>query len=276
MFELFQYDFMQSAFIAGIIVGVISPAIGVFIVLRRLSLIGDTLSHVTLAGVAAGILLGIYPVISGMIFSVLAAVGIEQLRKAYRSYEELAIPIMLSAGLGLAVVLISLASGFNVDLFSYLFGSIMAVTTQDVWTIFIVGIIILLVLYLFFKELFYLSFDEEAAKISGIPYRFINMTFIILVALTISISMRIVGILLVSSLMTIPVAASLQIANSFKQTYGYSIIFSLISVLLGITLSYYFDLATGGTIVLTSIAILLLVMVFKKQRNKGYSATVSN
>ncbi|TCS83103.1 metal ABC transporter permease [Tepidibacillus fermentans] len=264
MFDMLQYDFMQRALLAGIMIAVISPTIGVFIVLRRLSLIGDTLSHVTLAGVAAGILAGIYPVLSGMIFAVLAALGIEKLRKLYRSYEELAIPIMLSAGIGIAVVLISLANGFNVDLFSYLFGSVMAVSKQDLWTILIVGIVIILLVYLFFKELFYLSFDEEAARLSGIPHRFINTLFIVLVALTISLSMRIVGILLVSSLMTIPVAASLQIANSFRKAYFYSILFSLLSVILGIVFSYLFDLATGGTIVLTSIAILLVVIIGKR------------
>jgi len=264
MLEMLQFDFMQRALLAGIIIGIISPTIGVFVVLRRLSLIGDTLSHVTLAGVAAGILLGIYPVLSGMIFAVLAALGIEKLRKLYRSYEELAIPIMLSAGIGLAVVLISLANGFNVDLFSYLFGSVMAVSKEDLWTILIVGILIILLVYLFFKELFYLSFDEESARLSGIPHRFVNTLFIVLVALTISLSMRIVGILLVSSLMTIPVAASLQIANSFKKVYVYGIVFSLLSVIFGIGLSYLFDLATGGTIVLTSIAILLLVILGKR------------
>ncbi len=264
MLEIFQYEFMQNALIAGMMIGIISPAIGVFIVLRRLSLIGDTLSHVTLAGVAAGLLFGIYPVISGMIFSIFAAIGIEQLRKLYKNYEELAIPIMLSAGIGLAVVLISKAKSFNVDLFSYLFGSVMTVTRQDLWTILIVGLFISLIVIVLFKNLFYLSFDEESARLSGIPYKLVNTIFIILVALTISVSMRIVGILLVSSLMTIPVAASLQIANNFKQAYIYSIIFSLLSVILGIILAFYFDIATGGTIVLTSIAILLVVLLFRK------------
>ncbi|KXG44201.1 metal ABC transporter permease [Tepidibacillus decaturensis] len=264
MLEILQYDFMQRAFLAGILIGVISPVIGVFIVLRRLSLIGDTLSHVTLAGVAAGILGGIYPVLSGMIFAVLAALGIEKLRKLYRSYEELAIPIMLSTGIGLAVVLISLVSGTNVDLFGYLFGSVMAVSGKDLFTIAIVGFIILLAIYFFFKELFYLSFDEEAARLSGIPHRFINTIFIILVALTISLSMRVVGILLVSSLMTIPVAASLQIANSFRKALMYAVIFSLLSVIIGILFSYFFNLATGGTIVLTSVLILILVIAGKR------------
>lgn len=264
MLEIFQYGFMQNAIFAGLMIGIISPAIGVFIVLRRLSLIGDTLSHVTLAGVAAGYMLGIYEVLSGMFFSILAAIGLEQLRKIYKDYEELAIPIMLSAGIGLAVVLISLAQGFNVDLMAYLFGSLMTVTKQDLWTILIVGILITVVVSILFKQLFYISFDEEAARLSGIPYRVINMIFIILVALTISLSMRIVGILLVSSLMTIPVAASLQIANNFKQVYVYSILFSLVSVILGIILAFYFEIATGGTIVLTSIAILLVVLFFRK------------
>jgi len=266
MIELLQFDLMQRAIIAGITIGIISPLIGTFLVLRRLSFIGDTLSHTTLAGVAAGITLGLYPVITGMIFAVLAALGIEKLRKAYKHYEELSMPIMMSAGIGLAVVLISISDKFKVDILSYLFGSIVAVTKTDVITIVILGIIIIITVFLLYKELLYLSFDEEGARISGIPYQRVNLIFTILVALTIASSMRIVGILLVSSMMTIPVATSLQISNSFKQTLFYSILFAEVSIIIGLVIAYYFELASGGTIVLVSVSILLITLLVKKIR----------
>lgn len=267
MLEIFQYDFMQRAIIAGLVIGIISPLIGTFLVLRRLSFIGDTLSHTTLAGVAAGFLAGFYPVITGMIFAVLAALGIEQLRKVYKHYEELSMPIMMSTGIGLAVVLISISDGFKVDLFSYLFGSVIAVTSTDLITIVILAIAIILTVLILYKELLYLSFDEEGARLSGIPYQKVNLIFTILVALTIASSMRIVGILLVSSMMTIPVATSLQLSNSFKQTLFYSILFAELAIIIGLFTAYYFDLASGGTIVLVSVSILLIILLVKRIKN---------
>lgn len=264
MLEILQYDFMQRAFIAGILIGIISPLIGTFLVLRRLSFIGETLSHSTLAGIAAGILLGGYPVLGGIIFAVLAALGIDQLRKAYKHYEELSMPIMMSTGIGLAVVLISISDSFNADLFTYLFGSVVAVTKTDIITISLIAIGIILTIILLYKELLYLAFDEEGARLSGIPYQGVNLIFTILVALTIASSMRIVGILLVSAMITMPVAASLQISNSFKQTLFFSVLFAEIAIISGIFVAYFFDLASGGTIVLISISILLITILSKK------------
>jgi len=268
MLEIFQYDFIIRALVAGIIVGLISPLIGTFIVLRRLSVIGDTLSHTTLAGVALGILIGVYPVLTGMLVAIVAAISIEQLRRVYKNYEELSMPIMMSAGVGLAIIFISLSSGFSVEISSYLFGNILVVSTQDIWTIIILAIVILTTILLMYKELLYISFDEEGAKISGIPYNLINFIFIILIAITIAIAMRIVGILLVSSLLTIPVATALNIANSFKQTIFYSVLFSLLSVIIGMLLAIIFNLASGGTIVITSIIIMIITLGAKKAFNK--------
>ena len=270
---IFRYEFMQNALFAGVIIGLICPVIGVFLVVRRLSLMADALSHITLSGIAAGLLIQknvpslqwINPMYMGMVFSVVGSLLVEQLRKAYRFYQELAIPIILSSGIGLGVVLISMANGFNVDLFSYLFGSVVAVNRTDLWTIIGVGTIVLITTVLLYKELFALSFDEEYARISGIKRKFVNFTFTILVALTIAISMRIVGILLVSSLITLPVAAALQLANSFKQTIWLSIFFAELSVLGGLTLAFYLNWASGGTIVLFSVLVLVIVLAFKKR-----------
>lgn len=270
--SLFQYEFLQNAFLTGILIGLIAPLIGVFIVVRRLSLIADALSHVTLAGIAASLLLskkwalfsGVNPLYFGMTFSVVGSLFIEKLRGVYKHYQELAIPIILSGGIGLGVIFISLADGFNTDLFSYLFGSVSAVSRMDLFIIFFISILVIALIFLLYKELFLLSFDEEHAKASGIAAKSVHFIFIILVALVIAASMRVVGILLVSSLMTLPVAASIRIAKGFKQTIFYSILFGELSVLGGLTVSYYLDLAPGGTIVMIAVMILIIVIFFKK------------
>lgn len=277
---LLHYEFLQNAFFSGLIIGFIAPLLGVFIVVRRLSLIADALSHVTLAGIAGSLYLSqtfvglatLNPLYLGIVASVAGSMLIERLRRLYKHYEELAIPIIMSGGLGISAIFISLASGFNTDLVSYLFGSVSAVSRQDFYVVAAIAVIVLIFLLLFFKELFVLSFDEEYAKASGLPAKWVHFLFMIVVALVIAASMRIVGILLVSSMMTLPVAAAMRIARGFKQTIVYSIIFGELSVLIGLVSAFYLDLAPGGTIVVTSIIILLAVIVGKKlalQFSKG-------
>ncbi|TYS68761.1 metal ABC transporter permease [Sutcliffiella horikoshii] len=269
-----QFEFLRNAFYTGILIGFLAPLLGVFVVVRRLSLIADALSHVTLAGIAAsllvekrfGLMVGVSPIYFGMAFSVTGALFIEKLRGVYKHYQELAIPIILSSGIGLGVIFISLADGFNTDLFNFLFGSVSAVTTSDFWTVFIVTIGVLLTIVLFYKEFFVLSFDEEHAKVSGVNARVFHLVFIIMVALVIAASMRIVGILLVSSLMTLPVAASMRLSRGFKQTVVFAIIFGEIAVIGGLISSFYFDLAPGGTIVILSVLILIFTILWNKVR----------
>lgn len=268
------YDFMRRAVLAGLIIGLISPLVGIYLVVRRLSLIADALAHVTLSGVAAGLLLQkhvpwfqqVNPLHVGMLFSVGGAMFVERLRGLYRTYQELAIPVVLSGGIGLGVVLISAADGFNVDVAGYLFGSILAVGKDELWWMVIVAALVLAVIFLFHKELFALSFDEESAMVSGIPYRWINILFSFSVALVIAASIRVVGILLVSALMTIPVAAALQIAGSFRRTMFYSLLFSETAVLCGLAAAYYLDWSSGGTIVLVSVLILVVTLAVKRLR----------
>ncbi len=256
-------------------VGFLAPILGVFLVVRRLSLIADALSHITLAGIAGSLLLGkhflffagLNPLYLGILFSVSGALLIEKLRTVYKSYQELSIPIILSGGIGLGVVFISLADGFNTDLFNYLFGSVIAVTKSDLWTISIITLVVTVLLVFFYKELFFLSFDEEQAIVSGINKNLVHLVFIIMVALVIASSMRIVGILLVSSLMTLPVAASMRIAKGFKQMFVFSILFGELSVIIGLISAYHLDLAPGGTIVVTAVVILILAIIWKKIRN---------
>lgn len=262
--EMLQYDFMQRAFIAGILISITCPIIGTFVVLRRLSMIGDTLSHASLAGIAAGMLGNFYPLWGAIIFSVAAAVGIEKLRKNFSQYAELSISIVLSASIGLAVLMISLADSFNADLMSFLFGSIIAVTSKDIILIAGIGLFIILSVWLLYKELLYITFDEEGAELAGMPTGTLNIFFTVLTALTIVVAMRVVGILMISSMLVVPVAASLQISKSFKSTMSYSVIFALLAVILGLSASYYFNLAPGGTIVVLSVMILLIVIGVKK------------
>jgi zinc transport system permease protein len=276
---IFQYEFLQNAFLTGILIGIIAPLLGAFIVVRRLSLIADALSHVTLSGIAASLYLsktvpslqGLNPLYFGMIFSVTGSLFIERLRTLYKHYQELAIPIILSGGIGIGVIFISLADGFTTDLFSYLFGSVSAVSRGDLYLIAAISIVVIAVIFLLYKELFLLSFDEDHAKASGIPAKVIHFIFMVMVALVIAASMRIVGILLVSSLMTLPVAASIRIARGFKQTIGFSVIFGEISVIVGLVSAFYLDLAPGGTIVVTAILILLFTIAVKKVKSSRHT-----
>jgi zinc transport system permease protein len=276
---IFQYEFLQNAFLTGILIGIIAPLLGAFIVVRRLSLIADALSHVTLSGIAASLYLsktvpslqGLNPLYFGMIFSVTGSLFIERLRTLYKHYQELAIPIILSGGIGIGVIFISLADGFTTDLFSYLFGSVSAVSRGDLYLIAAISIVVIAVIFLLYKELFLLSFDEDHAKASGIPSKVIHFIFMVMVALVIAASMRIVGILLVSSLMTLPVAASIRIARGFKQTIGFSVLFGEISVIVGLVSAFYLDLAPGGTIVVTAILILLITIAVKKVKSSRHT-----
>ncbi|ANU12913.1 metal ABC transporter permease [Planococcus halocryophilus] len=277
---IFSYEFLQNAFAAGLIIGVIAPLLGVFIVVRRLSLIADALSHVTLAGIAGSLYLSqsvaslalLNPLFLGIAASVGGSMLIERLRSLYKHYQELAIPIILSAGIGFGAIFISLAEGFSSDLFGYLFGSVSAVSREDLFIVVGVAVVVLAFVFIFFKELFVLSFDDEYARASGLPAKWIHFMFMIVTALVIAGSMRIVGILLVSSLMTIPVATAMRVTKSFKQTIILSIVFGEISVITGLVSAFYLDLAPGGTIVVTSIFLLLLVLAYKKimvSRKKG-------
>ncbi len=269
---ILTYQFLQNAFAAGLIIGIIAPLLGVFIVVRRLSLIADALSHVTLAGIAGSLYLSqsvgafalLNPLFLGIASSVFGSVLIERLRNLYKHYEELAIPIILSAGIGFGAIFISLAEGFSSDLFGYLFGSVSAVSREDLAIVAGIAVIVFLFISIFFKELFVLSFDDEYAKASGLPAKWIHFLFMIVTALVIAGSMRIVGILLVSSLMTIPVATAMRLSRSFKATILLSIVFGEVSVIAGLVMAFYFNLAPGGTIVVTSIGLLLVVIGLKK------------
>lgn len=265
MLDIFNYTFIVRGFEAGLIIGLIAPLIGIFLVLRRYSLIADTLSHVSLAGVAVGLLIQLNPLLSAIGISVLSSVVIERLRISKRVYGESALSIFLSGSLALAIVLISLSKGFSVDIFNYLFGSLVTVKQSDVMIIAVLGTIVLATVIAFYKELVFTTFDEEAAHVSGIPTRFINIMLIILAALTVALAIPIVGVLLISALIVIPVVTALQFKKSFFITILIAETISLISVIVGIIFSFYANLSTGGTIVLLTIIFFILSLLFREK-----------
>lgn len=262
--EILTVDFFQRALAGGLLIGLTAPLIGIFLVLRRLSMIGDTLAHVTIAGVALGFLIEVYPLGMGLIFAVIASFAIEKLRKAYKSYAELSIAIIMSGGVALASLFFTLGMGYNTDVVSYLFGSIYTLDTTDLYVVGAVTIVVVIVVTLFFKEFFLLSFEEDAAAVSGLPVKLLNMLITVMTALVISTAIKIVGALLVSALLTIPAACSLIIARSFKTSVIYSVIIAEIAVVLGLMTAGIWNLAPGATIVLLLIAMLILILLGKR------------
>jgi len=265
--EIFQYEFMVLAFIAGLITAIIAPTMGMFLVARRYSFMADTLAHVSLAGVAIGYLTKTEPILMAMLVSALTALWVEALRRKKRTLGESALSMFLSGGLALAAVLLSASQGLNVNLHSVLFGSIATVNRSDVLIISVLGVGAIVTISLLYKELTCIAFDEELAETGGIPTRFINMIFVILVAITVSISMRIIGVLLIGALMVIPVIAAMQFDRSFRQTLWIAISLSLLSVIVGLFVSYYAGFSSGGTIVLIAMGLFFVGTLRKKLRS---------
>lgn len=258
---MLSYQFMQVALLVGTLLAIIIPLIGTNLVFKRLSMTGDALSHTSLAGVAIGLLAGFNPIISAMIISVISALIIEFIRKKFQKYSEISLAIVLSVGVGLAGLLSSWTPASNFD--SYLFGSIVAISDVELFITIALFVIVILYFFLFYKEILFISYNENSAKISGVPVNFVNFSYTVISALTIAIATKTIGALLVSSLIVIPVATSLQIAKSYKGTIFISVLISLFSVLSGIIISFYFDLKPGGTIVLVSVLILAITMITK-------------
>jgi len=266
--DIFQYEFMRKAFLAGILLAVVIPLIGMVVVLKRLSMIGDALSHSSLAGVAAGLIMGINPIVGAMAASVVAALGIEAVRKKIPRHGEMAVAIVMSAGVGLAGVLSGFAgSGANFN--SFLFGSIVSISDFELYLVIGVSALVLLAVLVLYRELFYVSFDERAARLAGVPVRVVNFIFVILTALTVSIAARTVGALIVSSMMVVPVACAMQLGKSFRGTMAYSVVFAVSFTVTGLFLSYYKGLRPGGTIVLVGVAVLLAVLALKTARRRA-------
>ena len=252
---MFEYTFMQNAFIVALLISVVCPMIGMFLVLRRYSMIGDTLAHASLAGVAVGLLIDVNPIISAFCLTSFFGVLIEVLRNMFRRYAELVLIIVLSLSVGIAITIIS-AGLVHTNVESFLFGSILTVSEADVWSVVILSIISLGTILWLYPQLVMITFDEDGAHIAGIRCKAINYIFAILVAATISVSIRIVGILVISSLIALPVATALQ----------WSVVFSFIDILSGLFVSYWLDAAPGGVTAITSVFLLLVVIAGRQLR----------
>lgn len=227
-------------------------------------MIGDTLAHVSIAGVALGFLLGVYPIAMGLVFALIASFAIEKLRRTYKTYAELSIAIIMSGGVALASMLFTIGVGFNVNITSYLFGSIYTLANEDLIVIAVVTVLVLAAVFIHYKELFLLTFDEDAAAVNGLPVRYFNIMISVMTALVISASIKLVGALLVSALLTIPAACSLIIARSFKQSIVIVVLIAELAMIGGLMMAGVWNLAPGATIVLLLIAVLILLMLVKR------------
>ncbi len=260
--EIFELEFMRRAFIVGLILAAAIPCIGIISVLKRLSMLGDTLAHSSLAGVSLGLIWGFSPTLSAAIYCIVAALAIEYLRRKFPQYAEISLAIIMSTGVGLAGVLSGYLPG-NANFTNFLFGSISAVPDIEMYLTICVGIPVLLMFYLFYKELFFIVFDEQGARLAGVPVSLINTGTVILTAATIAVAARTVGALIVSSLMVLPVACAMQVARNFRQTVIFSILFSLSFMVVGLIVPFYTHAKPGGVIALTGVAILIVILVGK-------------
>ena len=262
---MFEYEFMQRAFLAGVMIAILASISGTFIVLKRYSMMSETLAHSALVGVAVGLVAGYNPLWMAVVAAILSAWLIEYLRTSFSLYSDAILAIMLSGTLAIAVIIVSLGGAFNNSLFSYLFGSILSVSDEDVTTIMIFGSLALALLLAFSKELYFVAYDEEVAQVSGIRVKLLNFLLVTVVAIIIALSIRVVGSLLIGALMVIPTVSALQYRVGFLQTVLISLFFAIFSVVLGMTLSFYFSLPSGATIVLCVLIIFVLSLIVNKK-----------
>ena len=262
--EMLSYAFMQRAFISGIFIAIACSILGTFLILRRYALIGDGIAHISFGGVALGLLFSINPFFSALIFSLIGAISIINIKEKLSLYGDTAIGIVSHASLGIGIFIASAAKGFNVDIMSYLFGSILIISSFEMIMSIILAIIVILIVILFYNDLFAITFDENTAKTLGINTNFLNYILILLTAITVVNSMRIVGLLLASALIILPSASSLMLKKNFKTTLILSALIGIISVILGLIVAYLFNIAASGSIVLTSTIIFLITSLTHK------------
>ncbi|HEX2306455.1 MAG TPA: metal ABC transporter permease [Nitrososphaeraceae archaeon] len=266
VFDIIQYGFMQRALISAIAISITCSIVGLFLVLKRHSLFGDAISHVVFGGITLGLFVGIYPLWTAYVVAILSAVGVNKLRESTKIPPDSSIAVLLTSGLAIGVILISISGGFTVNLFSLLFGNILLVSNDDVIIILITAAIVIPVIYIFYKKLVLIIFDEKQARVSGLNVTWINTLFIILASITIIASIRLVGVLLISSLIVIPNITALILGKGFKKTMFISCGISIFSVVFGIIISYYVNLAPSGTIVLTLVSMFLVTIIAKNMK----------
>lgn len=265
MIDIFTYPFMIKAFAVAFMISLCAPCIGLPIVLKRFSAIGDATSHSALGGIAFGLLIGINPIVGAVVFSIVAVLTIEKLRQSFGTYQEIATVVIMSAGIGLTAVLSAFITNGSANINSFMFGSIVAISDFELWLSLALTSLVLILTLILYKENFAIAFDEESAGLCGIPVRAINFIMMLLTAIVVSVASRIVGALMISSLLVIPVATSMLISKSYKQTLILSIVISEFITLLGLYISFYMNLRPGGTIVLLGVVVLIITSISKKR-----------
>jgi len=262
--RLFEFQFFQNALLGGTIASLACAWVGLFLILRKEAMIGDGIAHAAFGGIAVGLLLGINPILTALLVSILAVLGISYMRRRGLAQSDSAIAVMLAVGFSLGLIIISIAGGFNIELFSFLFGSILTIDQNDLIIVSILGISTIIVLGTFYKELLSITFDEEGARLMGIPVRPLSLAFNLLVAITIVLSIKIIGVILVVALLVLPGLSALQLNLSFKGTTFFAVVFGIISMIMGILLSAIYNVATSGVIVFTAAGIFLIVAIYRK------------
>jgi len=265
--EIFSYGFMQRALLSGVLVGVLCAVLGVFLVLRRLSLIGDGLSHVTFGSVALALALKTQPLYVTLValpLVLLSSLGILKLTDKARIYGDAAIGIVSATGIAGGMILAGLSGGFNVDLFGYLFGNILAISSGELILALLLFCLVMGTVFRYYNELFAITFDEDLARCSGIRVERINGLLAVLTALTVVLAMKVVGILLVSALLIIPAVTALQVARSFRTTIFAASLFAALSVVSGIVCSFIMNLPSGGVIVMINIILFILAFSWRR------------
>jgi zinc transport system permease protein len=267
--DIIHYAFLQRALLAGTLIAVLCSVLGVFLVLRRLSLIGDGLSHVTFGSVALALLLGfqsVYTSLAAIPCVLIAAIGILKIAEKARIYGDAAIGIVSSLGIAFGILLASLAGGFNVDLFSYLFGNILSISRAELLVTASLFVVVLLTVTFLYNELFAVTFDEELAETSGVRVKRINAVLVLLTALTVVLAMKVVGIMLISALLILPAVSALQLARGFKTAIFLSACLGVLSVVGGIFVSFFLDFPTGATIIIISFLLFAFSVILRKTR----------
>ena len=250
MVEVFQYHFMQFAFFGGVMIATLCAMIGTFLVPQRFSLLGDGLAHLAFGGIALGLVLGLPPLLTAGAVCIIGALYLSHNKGSEKVYGESAIAVLLTLGMAIAILLISIAGGFNVDLFGYLFGSILTITSTELYVILLVLLFVSMFMWYNYKDLCLYTFHQGLARVSGVQTGMLGTTFLVLTAVTTVLSIRVVGILLITALIVLPVISAMQLARSMKQNLMYSIIIGNVSVVIGIIISFYLDLPPSSIIVL--------------------------
>ena len=257
---------MQRALISGVAIAILCSIVGLFLVLRRYSLFGDAIAHSSFGGIALGLLAGIYPLWTAYCVSIASAIIITKIKNKYNISGDASIAVLLSSGIAVGLVIIGLSGGFSIDIFSFLFGSILLVSSDDVMLVLFLTGGILIVILLLYRQILYSTFNEEQAKVSGISVEKINYLLVFMAGITVVTSIQLVGVLLISALFVIPNVTAIMYGKSFKQTALISVGFSVFSVIAGILLSYIFDITPAGTIVLLSISLLAGTIAIKSTK----------